>query len=278
MCEWLEVSTSGYYNWRGRPLSATAQRREHIKTLIVKVFKKSEERYGYRRVHAQLLRQGEQASVELVRLLMRDLGLVPCQPRPWRLSLTDGNQNTKIPDLVKRDFTATAPGQKFVGDITYIRTWEGWLYLATVIDCYTKAIVGYAMADHYKTSLIQAALINAAKNYGMNKKAIFHSDRGSNYTSREFGKTIKKLGLKRSVGRTGICYDNALAESFFAALKNECVDRTEYPTREHARRDIIRYIEFFYNRERLHSGLGYQTPHEVYIEYYSTRAKRDKDR
>ena len=166
-----------------------------------------------------------------------------------------------------RDFTAEGPGHKFVGDITYIPTWEGGLYLATVIDCHTKMVVGYAMDDNYKTPLIAEALRRAARNIALVPDAIFHSDRGSNYTSREFAVTISELGMRQSVGRTGICYDNAMAESFFAALKNERVHRTAYPTRAHARVDVARYIEFWYNRNRLHSGLGYKSPQEVLNEW-----------
>jgi putative transposase len=198
---------------------------------------------------------------------MRELGLVACQPRPWRHSLTDADdQPAPIPDLVRRDFSAQAPGSKMVGDITYIPTWEGWIYLATVIDCYTKAVIGWAIGDNYKTPLITAAITMAARNHTISPGAIFHSDRGSNYTSAEFAKTLKDLNIRQSVGRTGICYDNAMAESFFAALKTERVHRTQYPTREHARRDIARYIELHYNIKRLHSGLGYKTPQEVHDE------------
>ncbi|MGH4018204.1 MAG: IS3 family transposase, partial [Pseudonocardiaceae bacterium] len=212
------------------------------------------------RVHAQLARQGEHATPELVRSIMRDLGLVACQPRPWRHHLTESDgSGCPIPDLVGRDFTAEAPGCKMVGDITYIPTWEGWLYLATVIDCHTKGIVGWAMDDNYKTPLIEAAITMAARNYHLEPGAVFHSDRGSNYTSAPFAATLDALGLRQSVGRTGICFDNAMAESFFAALKNELVNRTVYPTREHARADIARYIELRYNTRRLHSGLGYKT-------------------
>ena len=168
---------------------------------------------------------------------------------------------------MRRDFTAAAPGQKMVGDITYISTWEGWLFLATVIDCHTKAVIGWAVDDNYKTPLIQQAIEMAARNYPLAAGAVFHSDRGSNYTSCEFAKTLKKYDLRQSVGRTGICYDNAMAESFFAALKNERVYRTQYPTREHARRDIVRYIEFWYNSRRRHSGLQYRTPQQVHDEY-----------
>jgi putative transposase len=268
MCEWLEVSTSGYYEWCQRPQSATAARREYLQGLIRQIFADSDETYGYRRVHAELARCGEYCSPELVRLIMRDLGLVPCQPRPWRHSLTEpAEQPAPIPDLVNRDFTAPRPGEKLVGDITYIPTWEGWVYLATVIDCCTKEVIGWAVDDHYKTPLITAAITMAARNHSLAPGAVFHSDRGSNYTSAEFGRVLKELNIRQSLGRTGICYDNAMAESFFGALKTERVHRTQYPTREHARRDIARYIELHYNVKRLHSSLGYKTPKEVRDEY-----------
>jgi len=264
----LGVSSSGYYEWQGRPASATAARRDRVKVLIAEVFTDSDGTYGHRRVHAQLARWGEHASLELVRGLMRELGLVACQPRPWRHSLTEADAApAPIPDLVRRDFTAEAPGRKMVGDITYIPTWEGWVYLATVIDCHTKAVVGWAVDDNYKTGLISSAIRMAARNHGLSPGAVFHSDRGSNYTSAEFAAVLTGLDIRQSVGRTGICYDNAMAESFFAALKTERVHRTQYPTREHARRDIARYIEFHYNTKRLHSALAYETPQEVHDEY-----------
>ena len=267
MCEWAEVSTSGYYEWLNRSASATAIRREHLTALVTAVFQHSDHTYGYRRVHAQLVRQGEQVSPELVRELMREQDLVACQPRPWRPTTTVPGDPGPIPDLVNRDFTAAAPGEKMVGDITYISTWQGWLYLATVIDCYTKACIGYAMADHLRTELVVDALAMAARNYPLVDGAIFHSDRGTQYTSAAFAAATENLGIRRSVGATGVCFDNALAESFNATVKVERVNRTVYPTREHARKDVARYIEFRYNTKRLHSALGYQTPQEVYEEY-----------
>jgi putative transposase len=273
MCEWLEVSRAGYYEWRDRPASATAARRERLGLLIGTVFADSDGTYGHRRIHAQLARWGERASLELVRALMRELGLVACQPRPWRHSLTEADAApAPIPDLLRREFTADGPGRKMVGDITYIPTWEGWVYLATVLDCHTKAVVGWAMDDNYKTPLISAAIGMAARNQDLAPGAIFHSDRGSNYTSAEFAGALNRLGIRQSVGRTGICYDNAMAESFFAALKTERVHRTQYPTREHARRDIARYIELHYNTKRLHSALDYKTPQEVHDEYRNRQA------
>jgi transposase InsO family protein len=270
MCLWLEVSRSGFYEWRGRPESATAKRREELKLMIRHFFTESDGTYGYRRIHADLADHGVQAGFELVRALLRERGLEPCQPKPWRFSLTEGDgQEHHIPDLVNRDFTADAPGTKMVGDITYIRTWEGWVYLATVIDCYTKAVIGWAIDDNYKTPLIEAAIEMAARNHQLAPGAIFHHDRGSNYTSCQFAATLKRLSIRQSVGRTGICYDNAMAESFNAALKNERVHRTQYPTREHARRDVARYIEFRYNTRRRHSGLNYRTPQQAHDEYLS---------
>jgi putative transposase len=269
MCTWLGVSRSGYYEWRHRPASATAERRERLKAMITTIFHAHHETYGYRRVHAMLARRGERASTELVRQLMRELGLRACQPEPWRPVTTQAGPHHRIPDLVRRDFAASTPGTKLIGDITYIPTWEGFLYLATVIDCYSKKIVGWAMADHFQTPLIEAAIDMAAVNVDITEDAIFHSDRGSNYTSLDFAAKLKALRIRQSVGRTGVCWDNAMAESFFGALKNEWLNRFEFTNRAKARRQVVRYIEGFYNRQRLHSGLGYKTPQEVEDEYLS---------
>jgi transposase InsO family protein len=180
MCAWLEVSKSGYYEWRSRPESATAKRRTELKLLIRKAFDDSDGTYGHRRVWSQLARWGVRAGLELVRALMRELGLVACQPRPWRPVTTRQGQAGPVPDLVNRDFSAVAPGAKMVGDITYITTWEGWVYLATVIDCATRKVVGWAMDDNYRTPLITAAIGMAARNLDLPEGAVFHSDRGSN--------------------------------------------------------------------------------------------------
>lgn len=268
MCGWLGVSKSGYYEWRTRPESETTRRRELLKIKIKALFEASNEEYGYRRIHAALVRGAETVDDETVRRCMRELGLEPCQPKPWRHSLTEQDgQAGPIPDLVNRDFTADKPGQKMAGDITYIDTWEGWVYLATVIDCATRKIVGWAMDDNYKTPLVSRAIEMAARNLDLPEGAIFHSDRGSNYTSAEFAKVLKKLGIKQSAGRTGICYDNALSESVNGTLKNELACRTAYIFRKAAMDDIARWIELRYNRTRLRSTLGYRTPQEVLDEY-----------
>jgi putative transposase len=272
MCRWLQVSRSGYYEWLTRSVSATAQRRQLLKIKIEALFDASDGSYGYRRLHAELIAGGEHVGPELVRALMRELGLVACQPRPWRTTTVQGNEQTATPDLLGRDFTADAPGRRLVGDITYIPTWAGWLYLATVIDCFNKEVIGYAMADHMRTSLVTDALGMAARNHRLAVDCIFHSDRGTQYTSTEFAATLAALNMRQSLGRTGCCYDNAQAESFFAALKNERVHRTVYPTRNKAKHDIAHYIEVFYDRQRLHSALGYRTPHQVRIKYLDEQA------
>ena len=269
MCVWAKVSRSGYYEWRDRAPSATAVRRSELAVLVKFAFEHSDGTSGYRRIHAQLRRWGHHFDDETVRSVMRELGLVACQPRPFRPVTTIAGDASAVPDLVRRDFTATAPGCKLVGDITYIPTWEGWLYLATVLDCFSKKVVGYAMAGHMRTSLISEALQMAANNVGFTAgETIFHSDRGCQYMSAEFAAVAAGLGVRRSVGRTGVCYDNAWAESFNGTLKNERVHRTSYPTREHARIDITRYIELRYNQIRLHSALGYMTPNEVELAWF----------
>ena len=270
MCAWAGVSRSGYYDWVDRPASAAAQRRERLAAVIEAAFNDSDATYGYRRIHAALVRMAvdEDASPELVRALMRELGLVPCQPRPFRPTTTIAGDAAAVPDLLGRDFTARAPGTKFVSDITYIGTDEGWLYLATVIDCATKACIGYAMAEHMRTALVVEAVDMAARNDTLQPQCVVHSDRAQ-CRSDEFARATHRLDLRRSIGRTGVCFDNALAESFNAAVKVERVNRVTYPTRESAKNDVARYIEFRYNRLRLHSTLGYRTPQEVHDEYWN---------
>ena len=273
MCKWSEVSRSGYYEWRDRPASATRLWREELAAVIEFLFKDSDGTYGYRRIHAELLRAGRQCDEQTVRSIMAELGLVACQPRTRGPRTTIPAEDAdQLPDLVQRDFTASRPWVKLVGDITYIRTWEGWVYLATVLDCCTKQVVGYAMADHMRTSLVIDALAMAARNGRIVPgETVFHSDRGTQYMSAEFAAYAELLKIKRSVGRTGICYDNAWAESFNATLKNERVHRTVYPTRQHAVNDIARWVELRYNQKRLHSALGYRTPNEAEQDWFDSQ-------
>ena len=271
MCALLEVSKSGFYEWRGRPVSAAQRRRELLADMVRALFEAFDATYGYRRIHAELVRAGERVGPELVRKLMREMDLIPVQPRPFRTTTEPDPDAPDTVDLVKRDFTAQRPGTKVVGDITYIRTWQGWLYLASLIDCCTREVIGYAMAEHMRTELVLDAVDMAMRNGRLEADCIMHSDRGTQYTSAEYREKLVELGLRHSVGRTGQCWDNALAESFFASLKNERVHHMVYPTRKAAKEDIARYIELFYNYRRIHSALGYRTPHEVRTEYLNSQ-------
>jgi putative transposase len=268
MCGWLRVSTSGFYDHENAVETAQQQRRAKVSDHVEAAHAAGRGAYGVRRVHAVLARSHDpevaSCSLKLVRTLMAELGLAGCQPRAYKTTTQPDPDAPPAPtDLVRRDFTAEAPGVKLVGDITYIRTWAGWLYLATVIDCHTRQVIGWSMASHMRTSLICDAITMAAGRGGLHPHAIFHSDRGSQYTSAEFAAHLQRLNLRGSMGRVGQCWDNALAESFFSALKNELVYRTVFATQAKARTAVAEYIEVFYNRTRLHSALGYKTPTEV---------------
>lgn len=272
MCRCLEVSKSGYLDWRDRPPSTAELRRGDLTDRIRAIFEASDATYGYRRVHAELRRMGVQVCEDTVRSIMRAEGLVAVQPRLKVTTTIPAEDAPARPDLVGRDFTEDAPGLKWVGDITYIHTLEGFCYLATVLDCCSKKVVGYAMADHMRTSLIQDALeLAVSRCPHVRDVTIFHSDRGSQYTSEAFAQTMSAYGIRASCGRTGVCWDNAWAESFNATLKNERVHRMVYRTRAEAISDVVSWIELRYNQKRLHSSIGYRTPNEVEAEYRNMR-------
>ena len=261
MCAWLAVSTSGFYNWLSRPTSATAARRQALTARVRHFFAATDGTYGYRRIHADLAAEGTECSAELVRQIMRQESLVPCQPRPFRTTtVADTLAATSMPDLVERDFTADRPGVKFVGDITYIHTWQGFVYLATVIDCYSKKVVGWSIADHMRTELVEDALNAAAATRGSLKGAIFHSDHGSVYCSKAYAKLCRKLGVTQSMGGIGSSADNALAESFNATMKREVLQDAACWTDElTCRRQVFRWL-VRYNTRRRHTWCGYLSP------------------
>ena len=267
MCRLLGVPRSSFYAWRNRAETPTAARRRELAGLVRRVFAAGRGAYGCRRVAAQLNREGRDCSVGLVAELMRELGLRACQPRAYKRTTVAGEQPATSPDLIGRDFTAAAPGQRLAGDITYLRTGEGWLYLATVIDLATRMVTGWQLADHMRTSLVTDALAMAITHGHVRPGAVFHSDKGAQYTSAEFARFCAGHGIRTSVGRTGVCWDNAAAESFFAALKNEMYYRQSFPSRARARFAVADYIEVFYNRTRLHSTLGYRTPVEALTDF-----------
>jgi putative transposase len=266
MCRLLGVPRSSFYAWRNRAETATAARRRELAVQVRRVFDAGRGAYGCRRVAAQLNRDGHPCSVGLVADLMRELGLRACQPRAYKRTTVPGEQPVASPDLIGRDFTAAVPGTRLVGDITYLKTGEGWLYLATVIDLATRMVTGWQLASHMRTSLVIDALAMAVSHGHAAPGAVFHSDKGTQYTSGEFARFCQANGIRTSVGRTGVCWDNAAAESFFAALKNEMYHRQAFPSRAKARFAVADYIEVFYNRQRLHSTLSYRTPAEVLTE------------
>jgi transposase InsO family protein len=264
MCDLLDLARSSFYAWRNRTETPTAMRRRQLAEHVQRVFDDSRQTSGCRRVAAQLNREGRECSVGLVADLMRELGLKAVQSRGYKRTTIPGEQPVESPDLLERDFAAGGePGERLVGDITYLRTGQSWLYLATVIDLATRMVIGWQLADHMRTSLVIDALQMGIDAGLVRPNAIFHSDRGCQYTSGEFAQFCTDKHVRTSVGRTGVCWDNAAAESFFAALKNEMYYRQAWPTRARARFAIAEYIEVFYNRRRLHSTLGYHTPFEA---------------
>ena len=271
MCRLLRVPRSSFYAWLGRAETPTQARRRELAEHVRRVFEFGRGAYGCRRVAAQLNREGHECSVGLVADLMRELGLAAVQPRAYKRTTTHGEDPRHSPDLLGRDFTpgpaGGAPGTRLVGDITYLRTGEGWLYLATVIDLATRMVVGWQQADHMRTTLVVDALGMARGGGHVQRDAIFHSDRGTQYTSKEFHQYCQGIAVRTSVGRTGVCWDNSVAESFFSALKNEMFHHQRFPTRARARFAVADYIEVFYNRRRLHSTLGYRTPAEALTEF-----------
>src|SRR5688500_3856521 len=273
MCQLLGVARSTFYGWRHRAESPTATRRRVLTEHVRRVFEAARQTSGCRRVAAELNREGIECSVGLIADLMRELGLRAVQPRGYRRTKLPSEQTVDIPDLIERDFAAHGtPGERLVGDITYLCTGEGWLYLATVIDLATRMVVGWQLADHMRTSLVVDALQMGLDAGHVRPEAIFHSDRGCQYTSREFTRFCADHQVRTSVGRTGVCWDNAAAESFFAALKNEMYHRHVWPTRARARFAVAEYIEVCYNRRRLHSTLGYRTPFEALTDHRQAAA------
>jgi transposase InsO family protein len=262
-CELLEVSRAAYYTHRAGTPSARQLVDEELTERIRAAHEASKGRYGAPRIHAQLHRGGHRHGRKRIARLMRTAELHGRTPRRFkRTTIPDPAAAGRV-DLIRRDFAvnAAAVNRRWCGDITYIPTWEGWLYLATVIDIASRRVVGFALAGHLRTGLVADALTNAVAARDPAPGVIFHADRGCQYTSRDYALLAGDLKVRLSTGRTGRCWDNALAESFFASLKGECLDQQPWLTRAAARRAVVEYIAW-YNGTRLHSALGYQTPDE----------------
>lgn len=262
MCEQLGVSRSGYYAWLGAEPCARQVADEWLVALIRTIHRQGRGNPGVRRVHASLAALGHRLGPKRVWRLMRAAGLQGRHPRAWRRTTIGGRAPVSAPDLVERQFHAEEPNQKWCGDISYVRTWQGWAYLATVIDLHSRAVVGYALDDHMRTSLVTDALDMALQSRTPGAGVVFHSDRGAQYTSDEFDQYCTRHKITRSLGRTGICFDNAVAESFFATYKKELVHTRPWPDLERLRTATIDWIDDYYNTRRRHSTLAYLTPRE----------------
>jgi transposase InsO family protein len=262
-CDVLGVSRSGYYAWLERPASARAVRREELASQIEAVHAESRGVYGSPRVQKALAAQGVGVCENTVADIMKEREIRAKTKRPFTPRTTDSQHEQPVAgNVLDREFEAELPNQKWVVDITYIATDEGWLYLAGVMDLCSRKIVGWSMADHTEASLVSDALRMAIAGRSPSEGLLHHSDRGSQYTSDDYMHLLQKHGMEVSMSGVGQCWDNAVKESFWATLKTELVHHERYATRDQARASIFEYIEVFYNRKRLHSSLGYVSPEQ----------------
>ena len=275
MARTLGVSRSGYYGWLGRP--APEDPWKELRSEVERAWLASKKRFGARSILASLPSGFEGTTLYRVRKLMRELGIRGVHPNKSKRTTVADPDAPERPDLIQRGFDSPVPTVKLVGDITYLRTDQGWLYLATVIDLCTRMVVGWAMAEHMRASLCVDALRMAKSRGYVAGGAIFHSDRGSQYTSKLLADWAAANGVRLSVGRTGSCHDNAVAESFFASLKNEMYSLRKWATRAEARHAVVEYVEAFYNRARPHSTIGYQIPAEKMGAFFKRTEARCKE-
>jgi len=260
MCKVLELGTSGFYDWQDRKPSRQQQRREQIAQAAARSYCESQRIYGYRKVYEDLREENIVCCKETVRRVMRQMGLYSRVKRKFVVT-TDSNHNLPVADnLLGRDFIAAKPNQKWVADITYIPTKEGWLYLAGVMDLFSRRIVGWSMSDRIDTALVVSSLDMALMHRRPGCGLLHHSDRGSQYASDAFVEMLDDHKIVCSMSGKGDCWDNACMESFFGSLKTEWIHGKKYQTRESAKKDVFKYIEVFYNHKRRHAALGYLSP------------------
>ena len=272
MSEVLNVSRSGYYAWRRRSESERSQVNTKLLEAIRKVHHDSRGTYGSPRIYQELKKQDIPCSENRVARLMREDGLYATTKRRYKATTNSKHDFPVAPNLLRRDFSLAESNRVWAGDITYIWTTEGWLYLAVVIDLFSRSVVGWAMDKRMTRQLVMKALTMAVRRRHPSSGLIFHSDRGSQYTSKAFRLLLAKHGIRCSMSRKGDCWDNAPIESFFGSMKQELVFLQRYSTRFHARQSLFEYIERFYNRRRLHSTLGYKSPAEYEAAYFKHAA------
>lgn len=262
LCRVLDVSSSGYYDWRDRPLSERDSANRELLTEIRDIHLESKARYGSPRIHAELKVRGRRVGKKRVARLMRQNDIAAQRARRHRRTYVHRETQIAEDNHLNRDFSATGPNQKWVSDITFIPTRQGWLYLAIVLDLYSRAIVGWSMSKRINGQLVHDALEMAINQRETKTGMLMHSDQGSQYTAQSYRQKLKDYGMVCSMSRKGECHDNAVAESFFHTLKEELVYDANYKTHNEARQAIFKYIELFYNRKRLHSYLNYKAPFE----------------
>ena len=274
MCRMLGVSPSGYYAWSGRPPSARAVADAALTGAIRRAHARGRGTYGAPRVHAELHENGIHVGRKRVARLMAADGLAGISRRRSVRTTVRDRDAVPAPDLVDRDFSAPGPDRLWVADITYLPTRAGFCYLAAVTDAWSRRVVGWSMATHLRTELVTAALDMAVARRRPGPGLVHHSDHGTQYTSLAFGRRLREAGIAASMGSVGDCYDNAMAESFFATLEVELIDRSDWATPAAARAAVFEYIEVFYNRIRRHSGIGNLSPADFEERYRSIKATR----
>lgn len=270
----MNVSRSGFYKWLSAAPTRQHQRKTELTDRIQWHYWDSGRIYGSPRIHRELKKEGWVVSERTVGLIMREQGIRSCMSRKFRVQTTDSNHDMPTaPNLLQQDFKATKPNQKWVADITYIPCRQGKLYLASILDLYTKQIVGWQLSDRMTTNLVMDALEQAYKAKKPGKGLVHHSDRGSQYASHEYRNKLKEYRIKASMSRKGNCYDNACIEAFHSILKREFIyPNPKFRTKEEAQARLYRYIEFFYNRKRSNSTLGYMSPVRFEQQYYNNVA------
>jgi transposase InsO family protein len=264
----LGVSHSGYYAWVGRPPSKRATDDELLATHVRAVHQGSRGTYGGPRIHAELRHDGFATGRKRIARLMREQGICALPRKRFRRTTDSDHDHVIAPNVLARDFVADRPDRRWVTDITYVWTWEGWIYLAVVLDLFSRRVVGWAADDHMRTQLVLDALSMARRRRQPDPGLLHHSDRGSQYASGDYQRELGRRGIVCSMSRRGDCWDNAVAESFFGTIKTELIDRRPWATRSTVTHAIAEYIEVFYNGRRLHSALGYISPAEFERRYH----------
>ena len=270
MCRLMHVSKSGYYHWKNSPMSQRSKQNYYILLQIIKIYRKSFKRYGSPKIHRELVSIGIECSVNRVARIMHKHNIKAVMSTTHKRSHEATNTSGFADNKLKRNFKADRPNQKWVSDTTFIGTKEGWLYLAVIMDLYSRKIIGWSMSKRNNTDFVTKALKMAIKTKSIDEKVLLHSDQGATYRANDYLSLFEKNNITQSMSNKGECHDNAVIESFFSRLKTELIQLETYRTRDIAKGKIFEYIEMFYNKVRRHSYLNYETPENFEKQYYNT--------